>query len=163
MDKLRVFFLLLLCVLIGSGPAYGQAFQKFQPAPALKLKMVTGDTADLRELKGKIVLVEFWASWCGPCRIRNRYLAELYHKYQSCGFEIICVSTDENPVNWKKAIIADGLDCIQGKTAKGWYSPELKNWQVKFIPASYLIDREGRFLAIEPSIGVINAWLEELL
>jgi thiol-disulfide isomerase/thioredoxin len=163
MDKFGISFFIFLCLFTFPPTSSGQTFQKFQAAPSLKLKTVSGDSADLRALKGKIVLVEFWASWCGPCRIRNRHLASLYHKYRSCGFEILCVSADENQANWKKAIETDSLDCIQGKTARGWHSPELKDWKVKFIPASYLIDREGKFLAIEPSIGVINAWLEELL
>ena len=63
----------------------------------------------------------------------------------------------------KKAVEADNLDCMHGKMSKGWYSKELRDWKVNFLPSSYLIDRQGKFIAIEPSIGVISAWLEELL
>ena len=163
MDKYFKVALFIFILFIQVAAASAQVFNKGDKAPDLKLASANGDSVELASLRGKLVLVEYWASWCGPCRIKNRNFVSLYNKYKDCGFEIVCISADENTIKWKNAINLDGLSCIHLRTAKGWYSKELKEWGVKFIPASFLLDREGRFIAVEPSYGVVNAWLEELL
>lgn len=124
-------------------PAQGQF------AEELALPSVNGDTIRLSSLKGKVVLLDFWASWCGPCRVSNRSLVKLYSKYKSKGFEILGVSLDDNIRNWKAAIKQDKITWLQVNEAGVWTSQTVDTWAISAIPTSYLIDKEGRLLAMD--------------
>ncbi len=136
-------FTLLLC---GSFmPATNSA------APEIELVGPDGKTVKLSDLRGKMVLVDFWASWCGPCRQENPNVVEAYHKYHDRKFkngkhfEVFSVSLDRNEQAWKKAIEADGLVWEnhgwdkEGKAATAY--------GVQTIPQAFLIDGNGKIVA----------------
>ena len=127
------------------------------------LPSLSGESVELASLKGKVLLVDFWASWCGPCREMNRNLVKLYDKYQHQGFEILSISVDTDTAGWRRVITLDKMTWLQVHEPMGWRSPVLQAWGISRIPSSFLIDKEGKFVAIRPSYGVLNKWLEELL
>ena len=117
------------------------------PSPPLALPDLKGDTIRLTDFLGKVVLVDFWASWCGPCRVANKGMVKLYNKFKERGLMILGVSLDENVLAWQKAIKKDGLKWKQVIDLKAWDSSVATAWDVNFIPASFLIDREGNIIA----------------
>lgn len=117
-------------------------------APNIALRNTNGDTVELKSLQGNYVLLDFWASWCGPCRAENPNVVELYKKYHDKGFEVFSVSLDTNTDQWKKAIEKDGLiwkshvsDLI------GWNSSAAQLYHVQSIPNTFLIDKTGKVIA----------------
>jgi len=116
-------------------------------APEIQLKGLDGKEIKLSSLRGKIVLIDFWASWCGPCRRENPNVVNLYNNYKSKGFEIFGVSLDDNEDKWKGAIQKDGLTWIHVSDLKGWQSAAAQTYQVSSIPFTVLLDRNGRIIA----------------
>ena len=115
-----------------------------QPAPEITLKSPEGNDVSLSSLKGKLVLIDFWASWCKPCRMENPNVVKVYKEYKNKGFEIYGVSLDKFKEQWTKAIEKDGLPWLHVLDAKSLASNEYK---VSAIPMTYLIDKEGKILA----------------
>jgi thiol-disulfide isomerase/thioredoxin len=124
---------------------------------------LNGDTLKLSSFNGKVILIDFWASWCGPCRVSNRQLVKLYDKYREKGFEIFGVSLDENKDKWAKAVKKDKIKWIQVNDDGGWESETALKWGLYYIPASYLIDRNGKLIARDPEMKDLEKILEELL
>lgn len=122
-----------------------------------------GDSIKLSSLKGKIFLLDFWASWCGPCRASNKNLVKLYSKYKAKGFEIFSVSLDEEESNWKKAIAKDKLSWLQGIDKGGWDAKAALKWNVEAIPASFLIGKNGDVVAVDPDKALLEKLVRELL
>jgi len=116
-------------------------------APDLTGPSPTGGTVNLRDLRGRHVLVDFWASWCAPCRIENRHYAELHRRYRDAGFEILAVSVDQNGNAWKAAIAKDEASWLHLSDLSGWKSPLAAAYNVTALPASFLLDPEGRIIA----------------
>jgi thiol-disulfide isomerase/thioredoxin len=116
-------------------------------APEIRLKSPEGKQISLSGYKGKIVLIDFWASWCGPCRKENPHTVELYRKYKNKNFEILGVSLDDNADAWKEAIKKDGLAWPQVSELKKWDSEVVKSYLVDVIPFTVLVDREGKIIA----------------
>jgi thiol-disulfide isomerase/thioredoxin len=129
-------------------------------APEIQLKSPSGKTVSLSKLKGKLVLIDFWASWCGPCRQESPNVVEAYNKYRKRkftngnGFEVFSVSLDKDENAWKNAIKADkfnwknhGID--KGGVAAGTYG-------VASIPSGFLIDGEGNILAQGEKLRGLN-------
>jgi glutathione peroxidase-family protein len=107
-----------------------------------------GDSLQLSSMKGKVFLLDFWASWCVPCRFSNKNLVRLYEKYKDKGFEILGVSLDDNRNAWKRAVTKDRISWLQINDSKGWDATSAAKWQVDAIPASFLIDKNGNVVAI---------------
>ncbi len=115
--------------------------------PEISLKTPDGKLLALSALKGKIILIDFWASWCAPCRRENPHLVEIYKKYKGKDFEIFGVSLDDNAAAWKNAIEKDGLLWPQVSELKKWESQVVKDFYIEAIPYSLLVDREGKIIA----------------
>ncbi len=120
-----------------------------QAAAEIALPSVNGDTLRLSSLKGKVVLLDFWASWCGPCRVSNKNLVKIYEKYKPKGFEIFGVSLDDEKDKWKAAIKKDKVTWLQVNETGGWEAKVAQAWNLVAIPTSFLIDKDGRLLAMD--------------
>lgn len=117
---------------------------KGNEAPEIVMADKDGKLIRLSDFKGKYVLVDFWASWCGPCRKENPNVVAAYQKYHDKGFEILGVSLDSNKDAWQKAIKTDGLTWSHVSDLKGWANAAAAEYGVKAVPASFLIDKEGK-------------------
>jgi len=106
-----------------------------------------GDSLSLSDLRGKVVLVDFWASWCGPCRRENPHVKKIYDKYKDKGFDILGVSLDRKKESWERAIEQDGLPWHHISDLKGWKNSVALMYNVSSIPHTILLDQEGRIVA----------------
>ena len=156
-----------------------------QMAPNIKMKSPDGKTYSLSDLKGKVVLIDFWASWCGPCRRENPSVVKTYNEYSKKGFEIFSVSLDgihpkvlprlkgqaqidqqtEAAKNkWVAAIEKDGLLWdYHVSDLKHWGSMVAKTYGVSSIPKTFLLDRDGKIAAINPRGAALEPALKKLL
>lgn len=118
----------------------GGIFQDF------RLPSITGDSVQLSEFKGKLKLIDFWASWCGPCRAENPNLLRIYNKYKDKGFTIVGISLDAEREAWLKAIRDDNLPWHQ--FLAGTNSTIAKQYNIRTIPHTFLLDAENKIIAI---------------
>ena len=146
-----------------------------QPAPDISLPDVDGKTRSLSDLKGKVVLLDFWASWCVPCRRANPHVVELYHKYNKDGFEVFNVSLDgidsrtaarynqseiekklaNEKRKWRQAIAKDNLVWENHVSdLKKWESIGAAQYGVRSIPTTFLIGRDGKIAALNPKANL---------
>ena len=117
-----------------------------QDAPEIALPAPDGKIMKLSSLKGKYVLIDFWASWSASCRTENINLLRIYNKYRHKGFEIFQVSLDQSKSSWERAIKDDGLPWINVSDFKLWESDVVKQYGVETIPANFLVSREGSII-----------------
>ena len=116
-------------------------------APEIVMQGINGKAIKLSSLKGKVVLIDFWASWCGPCRKENPNVVRLYKQYKDKGFTVYSVSLDEDPNAWKAAIKADGLVWPNHVSdLRGWKSPIVQQYGFDAIPHTVLIDKNGKVI-----------------
>jgi thiol-disulfide isomerase/thioredoxin len=170
-------------ILVGLALVFGLfAFIKIQPsgsvvgtnigniAPDLKFNNPDGKQLDLYSNKGYYVLIDFWASWCGPCRGENPNVVATYNKYKDMkfkgakGFKIFSVSLDQNSAAWTGAIKSDHLDWPDHVSdLKGWSSAAARLYGVESIPTNFLIDPKGVIVARELRGGALGQKLSELV
>jgi len=122
-----------------------------------------GDSLRLSSMRGKVFLLDFWASWCVPCRFSNKDLVKLYARYKDKGFEILGVSLDDNKNAWKRAVTRDRISWLQVNDLKGWDALSAAKWQVDAIPASFLIDKDGNVVAINAEKQELENKIRQLL
>ena len=112
-------------------------------APDITLSTPEGKLLSLSSLKGKVVLIDFWASWCRPCRAENPNVVKLYNKYKSKGFDVLGVSLDKSKDSWIQAIKQDGLSWNHISDLGHWQSSVVPLYNIEGIPQTYLVDKEG--------------------
>jgi peroxiredoxin len=154
---------LMVCLSLCIGAGTFAQVKKGEPAPEISLPGANGSVVNLSDLKGKVVLIDFWASWCGPCRNNNPRLVKLYQKFHEKGFEIFGVSVDNTSASWKEAIKEDQLQWVQVNDNKGWNSSVAMTYNVNAIPASFLVDKEGVIRAIDFEGRALEAKIKSLL
>lgn len=120
-----------------------------QVAPEISLPDVNDSPISLSSFKGKVVLIDFWASWCGPCRASIPSVIKLYDKYKAKGFEVFGVSIDSKKKDWIKAIAQDKITYPQVNDKAGWYSKTADKYGVNAIPNTFLLDKTGKIVAID--------------
>jgi peroxiredoxin len=133
-----------------------------KPAPNIAMNQPNGKMAQLSDLKGKVVLIDFWASWCKPCRMENPNVVKLYKKYKNKGFEIFGVSLDKSKQAWENAINADNLTWTHVSDLQLWNNAAAQLYGVSSIPATFLIDAEGNILAKNLRGIALEKKLEEI-
>lgn len=132
-------------------------------APDLVMNDPEGNELKLSDLRGKIVLLDFWASWCGPCRRENPHVVHSYEKYNKEGFEVFSVSLDRSVDPWIKAIAQDGLLwSYHVSDLKGWQSDAAALYGVRSIPSALLLDRDGKIIGNNMRSTVLTNKLKEI-
>lgn len=126
------------------------------PFKDVALKDTSGNLITMKQYKGKYILVDFWASWCGPCQAQKPKLKELYAKHHYKGFEIIGISLDTDESKWKKAIIKEALLWPQIIDTNGQDGEVSKYYFIWAIPFQILLDKEEKLLEVNPTLGIVD-------
>ena len=168
--------MLLLCAIAAITFAFrpiqkkvGEGTNIGDKAPEFVFNNPEGKAIPLSTLKGKIVLIDFWASWCGPCRKENPFVVNAYNKYKSekfekaDGFTIYSVSLDGNPAAWKKAIQDDNLSwAYHVSDLGGWNSEAARLYHIISIPGNFLLNAEGIIVGKNLRGAQLDAALDRL-
>jgi len=142
-----------LLLIVGTISAQSTGLEPGNKSPEIKLPNSKGDTVSLSSLKGKLVLIDFWGTWCAPCVAEQAELAKLYNKYKLSnftngkGFEIYGVSLDAKKSNWENFINTNKISWIQVSDLKFWRSPVAKTYNIQALPFNILMDGNGIILA----------------
>ncbi len=134
-----------------------------QKLPEISLKDKNGKTVNLSDLQGKVVLIDFWASWCKPCRAQAPRLAKLYEKYKDQGFEILGVSIDDDQNKWKQAISEDKMTWMQLIGEKGKQSKVMADYKITGVPRTLLVSSKGLLVQNNPAPEKLEELVEFLL
>lgn len=132
-------------------------------APDFTLTDPQGNAVTMSSVKGKIKIIDFWASWCGPCRLNNPALRKLYDELYPLGLEIIGVSLDTNKAAWEKAIEKDGLTWINVSSLKGWKCDLISLYNVTGVPALFVLNENNQIIATGLRGEQLREFLEERL
>lgn len=132
-------------------------------APDFTLPTPDGEQVSLYSVKGKLKIVDFWASWCGPCRMENPNMVKLYDDFKDKGLVVISVSLDERKAAWTQAIQKDGMPWIHLSDLKGWKSAVVKLYNVDAVPCILVLDENNRILAKNIRAEKLRAFVEEQL
>jgi len=155
MRNINVVLLLMMLGISTSWAQTGiqQGIEIGNKAPEIIENSVSGNPIKLSSLAGKIVLIDFWASWCKPCRNENPFVVSSYEKYKDVsftggnGFTIFSVSLDKDPKAWKNAILADGLSWENHVCVLNSNAVYIQSYNISMIPTNFLIDGNGVILA----------------
>lgn len=132
-------------------------------AMEIELPDSSGELQKLSSYRGIFVLVDFWASWCPPCRVENPNYASIYEKYHERGFEIYAVSLDTNRVQWLKASDKDGIVWTNVTDLNAYNSPAVRDYSVSALPVNLLLDRQGRIIARNLRGEALQKKIDQLL
>jgi len=134
-----------------------------QITPEIEMPNPDGQVIKLSSMRGKYVLVDFWAKWCGPCRRENPNVVKAYNKYKTKGFEVFGVSLDRNKEDWLQAIQEDGLTWTHVSDLKYFESKAANDFNISAIPFSILLDPQGKIIAKNLRGAALDKKLEEVL
>jgi peroxiredoxin len=134
-----------------------------QLAPGFTQNDTEGKPVSLSSFKGRYVLIDFWASWCGPCRQENPNVVRAFEKYKAKNFTVLGVSLDRDRQKWVQAIAADQLYWTQVSDLGFWNNAAAKLYRVSSIPQNYLLDPDGRIIGKNLRGEELNAFLEKTL
>jgi peroxiredoxin len=134
-----------------------------QAAPEIALPNAKDSIVTLSSFKGKVVLIDFWASWCYPCRQSIPGVIKLYNKYKDKGFEVLAVSIDSKRSEWKKAGKYFRFPYTSLLDPSGWNAKVIDTYGIEGIPATFLLDKEGRIVAIDAEGPALEAAIKRLL
>ncbi len=140
-----------------------KSVQVGQDAPAFSMKSIDGKNISLADYKGKYVLLDFWASWCMPCRNENPNIVKAYNNYKDKNFTILGISLDKDPKAWAQAISADKLTWSHVSELSDFEGPTVRLYQIEAIPSSFLIDPTGKIIAKNLRGEELAAFLEKTL
>jgi thiol-disulfide isomerase/thioredoxin len=160
MIKSIILSLALLCLISG---ADAQVANITDPRLKIELPTAKGDVISLASLKGKVVLLDFWASWCMPCRSANKSLVKLYAKRQLQGFEIYSVSIDDKKADWEKAVRKDKINWLQVNEPGNWEGESARRWDITSLPTTFLINKKGDVVEINLEGKELERAVEKLL
>ncbi len=132
------------------------------PAPEISAPNLSGVTERVSDYRGRYVLVDFWASWCPPCRLENKHYAKLTSKTKEDQFTIFAVNLDTKERSWSRAVTRDKADWVTVSDLRGWTSPLAATYGVNALPSSFLLDPEGRIIAKNLRGLALDAKLQEL-
>ena len=132
-------------------------------APEISLPDTEGRTVKLSSFRGKYVLVDFWASWCGPCRRENPNVVQAYNQFKNKNFTILGVSLDRQKEPWEKAIVDDNLNWTHISDLKFWQSEVVPVYQVESIPFNVLVDPDGKVVAENLRGNALEQKLQQVL
>ncbi len=132
-----------------------------RPAPDFTLPDLQGNPVQLSKVPGKIKILDFWASWCGPCRLNNPHLKGLYEKYHAQGLEVISVSLDSKKEPWAKAVEKDGLPWINVSSLKGTACEVARDYSVTSIPAIFVLNSDNRIITTNLRGEALDNFLAE--
>ncbi|MEG1738080.1 MAG: TlpA disulfide reductase family protein [Odoribacter sp.] len=118
-------------------------------APDFTLQTPDGQSLSLYKLKGKIKIVDFWASWCGPCRLENPNMVKLYKEFKDRGLVVLSVSLDQNKEKWMQAIEKDGMVWYNASSLKGWTCDVVKKYAITAVPTIFVLDANNRIIATQ--------------
>jgi thiol-disulfide isomerase/thioredoxin len=135
----------LLVIAIG---IYGAITSKPPPGDPINLTFsaIDGSTVDLTTLRGKVVLLDFWATWCPPCREEVPNVVTVYNKYHSQGFEIVGISLDQDRNSVSQFTANNGMTWPEYFDGQGWGNSLARRFDIRFIPQMWLLDRQGRLI-----------------
>ncbi len=143
-------------------------FSDGEMAPGFQAELINGDSFSLSDLSGSYILLDFWGSWCGPCRKESPDLVKLHNTFygksftDAKGFEIVSVAIETNEKRWKKAIASDNLNWPHHIVQLDRFSgPIASEYGVKEIPTKYLLDTKGEILMVNPSFTKLHSFLNE--
>ena len=140
------------------------AFARGAVAPAFEQMLLdSSGTAGPQDFRGKVLLIDFWASWCGPCRRENPNVVAMYNEHKGAGFDILGVSLDRRHGPWRAAVEKDGLAWTHVSDLRGWQNAVAQQYGVRSVPATVLLDREGRIVARDLRGAALEAKVAELL
>ena len=134
-----------------------------KPAPNFTAPSPDGKTISLKESLGKVTIIDFWASWCGPCRAENPNVVAMYNELHDKGLNIIGVSLDKDGTKWKEAIAKDKLTWTHVSNLKFWDEPIAKQYNVQSIPATFIVDAKGNIVAKDLRGDALKAKVKEIL
>ncbi|MBP7274558.1 MAG: TlpA family protein disulfide reductase [Saprospiraceae bacterium] len=163
---IKYLFIALLVVIAIAGYYYYYVpkYIRGAQAPDFSAKTIDGKTFQLSQLKGSYVLLDFWASWCPPCRAESPQMVALQQKYQGRGFEIVSIGLETNETAWRNAIAKDGLNWqYHISDFKRMASPIAELYGIKSIPTKYLINPQGTIIGVNMPYEEINNTLEARL